>query len=48
MVRYTGRLDITIAVDWDLKPETKQKTAYCHMDESFQNHSLISPEFGRI
>ena len=24
MVMITDRLDMTIAVDWDLKPETKQ------------------------
>ena len=25
MVRLTDRLDMTIAVDWDLKPQVKQK-----------------------
>ena len=27
MVRLTDRLDMTIAVNWDVKPQTKQRTS---------------------
>ena len=31
MVRLTDRLNMTIAVDWDIKAQTKQKTLCFHV-----------------
>ena len=40
MVRLTDCLDVTIAVDWDVKPQSnKQDMPDKHMGESFQDYN---------